>query len=144
MPLADFHCKDCDYFDMDKYFHTRAAMDAGHTCPICGELMDRMAPLICFHGFQEFTTRNLIPDGSEVRITSRNQLESLKKRYGVREALVNHNMYGGDVRSVPLNPGLPSKTNPMRKRKAANRISVDEAKAIQQQAERTNYGTRRA
>jgi hypothetical protein len=93
--------------------------------------------------FKPFTTRNIDPSGAVTHVTSRSQLEMLKRKFGVREARVN-GMFGGDMRSNPINPERPTGPVKPRARKEAVRITPDEAKALQARAEHTNFGARRA
>lgn len=153
MPVFEYLCISCQN-QIERYYPSlekspeflRCGDGAGERGEArgCGGLLYKIPSVPAIETFKPFTTRNLDPSGAVTHIESRSQLQRLMKQHGVREARVNHSMYGGDVRSVPLNPDLPSKTNPMRKRKDAQRISVAEAKAIQQRAESTNYGTRGA
>ena len=153
MPVYEFSCISC-HNTVERYFPSLDKSPEFMQCGDgaaerrevrgCGGMMRKIASVPAIETFKPFTTRNLDPSGAVTHIHSKSQLQRLMKQHGVREASVNHNMYGGDVRSVPLNPDLPSKVNPMRKRKEAKRITVDEAKAIQAQAERTDLGRRRA
>lgn len=151
-PEYEYQCVACGS-KRERYFPCLAKAPESLPCgdgarergelPGCGAPAIMVPSVPAAQSFAAFTTRNLAPDGSAVHVTSRSHLRELMRRYNVREAQVNHNMYGGDIRSVPLNPGLDKAPNP-KKRIDATKITHEEAKALATVAERTSFGTRRA
>jgi hypothetical protein len=150
MPLYEYSCFACGN-QVERYHSSLKASSNLMRCGDgaaergevkgCGGIMRKMPSVPVTQSFHAFETRNLAPDGRLLKVESRGQLNNYMRQFGVREARVN-GMFGGDMRSSPLNPERPQKGS-VKPRQQAERITVEEAKALNAQAERTTMGTRR-
>ena len=151
VPIFEYQCRVCEK-KVERYSPSLKASADFMRCgdgaaergerPGCGGMMRKVASVPKVESFKPFSTRNLAPDGSLLNIESKSQLNRYMRQFGVREARVN-GMFGGDMRSTPLNPERPGKMAPVR-RPEVGHLSMEEAKAIETRAVRTNSGTRRA
>jgi len=74
MPIYEAECSECGYqFDWLEPLPT----DIDRDCPKCGGKADRLYSLSNPKFFQEFTTRNIDPQGKPITIKSQRQLSSL-------------------------------------------------------------------
>lgn len=74
MPLYEGECLECHR----KYeWYSEKVSDSTRSCPYCGGEGERLFSRFKAKVFEPFVTRNIMPDGSPVRVESQKQLLSL-------------------------------------------------------------------
>ena len=80
MPIYEAECSECGCaFDWYESLPT----DIDRPCPECGGRADRLFSLSNLSFFQEFTTRNIDPQGKPIHVKSQKQLSSLCNKHNL-------------------------------------------------------------
>jgi putative FmdB family regulatory protein len=74
MPLYEDRCTKCEH--VFEWYAVRPT-DESKLCPKCGSAAERIYSRAAVKAFQEFTTRNIDPSGTPIKITSQGQLSRL-------------------------------------------------------------------
>jgi putative FmdB family regulatory protein len=84
MPIYEYQCVKCGRVDEEYASLPHIRMES--TCSVCGARTERIYSVSSVRIFQSFVTRNIIEDGTPVRVTSQSQLHQLETDHGVKLA----------------------------------------------------------
>jgi len=142
MPLFEYKCNRCGEVE-EHFFHTLAASDVRQRCSMCRADMRKMPSRISFTPFTPFYTNHIHPEGKGIFVSGRSHLRELQRKYNVRESSLNHNQYGGDVRSIPLSVKPGGMGDNPKRRSEVGHLTQDQANKLAAEAKRTSFGTKR-